>query len=62
VSADKVADLRKKLKLETKPRGNPPPTDMAHPGALTLTPANTDSRANGTPDAGKAAPADDTLR
>jgi mono/diheme cytochrome c family protein len=62
VNADKVADLRKKLKLETKPRGNPPPTDMAHPGALTLTPANTDSRANGTPDAGKAAPADDTLR
>jgi len=61
VSADKVADLRKKLKLETKPRGNAP-TDLAHPGALTLSTANADSRKNGTPDAGKAAPADDTLR
>jgi mono/diheme cytochrome c family protein len=62
VTADKVADLRKKLKLEVKPRGNPPAPDFAHPGAETLSVANTDSRANGTANAGKAAPADDHLQ
>jgi mono/diheme cytochrome c family protein len=57
VKTDQVADLRKKLDLKAQPRGNPAPTDLAHPGAETLGVANTDSRANGTPQAGQAAPA-----
>ncbi|TFY97198.1 c-type cytochrome [Ramlibacter humi] len=60
VTGKQVEDLRKKLKLETQPRAEPP-VDLAHPGALTLSTANTDSRANGTGDAGKAAPASDKL-
>jgi mono/diheme cytochrome c family protein len=57
VKAQQVAQLRKKLDLRAAPRGNPAPSDLAHPGPETLGVANTDSRANGTPQAGQAAPA-----
>jgi mono/diheme cytochrome c family protein len=58
VSADKVADLRKKLKLDARPRGNPPAPNVAHPGPETLSVANTDSRMNGTAQAGQPAASD----
>jgi mono/diheme cytochrome c family protein len=57
VKAEQVADIRKKLNLKAQPRGNAPPTDLAHAGPQTLGVANTDSRANGTPQAGQSAPA-----
>lgn len=61
VKPDQVADIRQKLNLKAQP-GNAPPTDLAHPGPLTLGVANTDSRANGTAGAGKAAPANDAIQ
>jgi mono/diheme cytochrome c family protein len=60
VTADQVKDLRGKLKAERKV-SHPPPQTMAHPGPGTLAPANTDSRDNGTANAGRAAPANDPI-
>jgi mono/diheme cytochrome c family protein len=59
VRAEEVADLRKKLKLQATPRSNPQqPPNFAHPGPETLSVANTDSRTNGTAQAGQPAAAD----
>lgn len=58
VKADDVAKLRKKLDLHVRPRNWQPPPGLSNPGPETLGKANTDSRQNGTQQAGQAAPAD----
>jgi mono/diheme cytochrome c family protein len=60
VTADEVKKLRGKLKAEEKVP-HPPALTMAHPGPGTLSSANTDSRDNGTANAGRAAPANDAI-
>jgi mono/diheme cytochrome c family protein len=56
VTADEVAKLRKELRSTTTlPAQHPPATDVAHPGANTLTVPGSDSRDNGTAHAGSAA-------
>jgi len=57
VTADEVKKLRAKLKVEHVPPQHPAPTNLAHPGPNTLAPAGTDSRDNGTHNAGRAAAA-----
>jgi mono/diheme cytochrome c family protein len=58
VTTEQVADLRKKLATANGNRLLQPvaPTDLTHPGPSTLGTANTDSRDNGTGNAGRAAP------
>jgi mono/diheme cytochrome c family protein len=58
VTAEEVKKLRAKLKVEHVPPEHPAPTNLAHPGPNTFAPAGTDSRDNGTQNAGRAAPAD----
>jgi mono/diheme cytochrome c family protein len=64
VKADDVRKLRAQLHFDNVlPAQNPPhPGDMAHPGPNTLAPAGSDSRDNGTANAGRAAPSDDKLQ
>jgi mono/diheme cytochrome c family protein len=57
VKADDVAKMRKKLDLHVRPANEPQP-NLAHPGPETLGKAGTDSRQNGTQQAGQPAPAD----
>ena len=59
VSADEVAKLRAKLKFDATASGHTKPTPMTRPGPNTLGTAGTDSRDNGTPQAGRTAPASD---
>jgi mono/diheme cytochrome c family protein len=54
VKSDAVAALRKALGVDRIAPPGPEPTDLRHPTPDTLAPANTDSRMNGTPDAGAA--------
>ena len=55
VTASQVADLRRRL-IKTGPAATAAaPKDLKHPGPLTLAPAETDSRENGTLHAGNAA-------
>ncbi len=57
VSAKQVAALRRKLIAADQGRKpESTPHDLKHPGPLTLAPANTDSRENGTLHAGDVAP------
>lgn len=57
VTPAQVAELRKRLAEHTpRPPAPVPPSGMRQPGAATLAPAGTDSRQNGTPQAGQAAP------
>lgn len=64
VPPDAVHKLRAQLHFDHRlPAQNPPrPADVAHPGPGTLAPADTDSRDNGTAQAGRAAPANDRLQ
>ncbi len=57
VKASEVADLRARL-IQAGPdvKAEPTPHDLTHPGPLTLAPAGTDSRENGTLHAGNPAP------
>ncbi|HEY8047966.1 MAG TPA: c-type cytochrome [Ramlibacter sp.] len=57
VKVDDVAKLRKKLNLQVREPAIAPAPDLAHPGPETLGKANTDSRQNGTAQAGQPAPA-----
>ena len=59
VSADDVAKLRAKLKFDATASGHTKATPLTRPGPNTLGTADTDSRDNGTPEAGRAAPAGD---
>src|SRR5262249_410052 len=56
VDAADVAKLRKKLSFEPALHRARPGTPMTHPGPNTWSTAGTDSRDNGTPQAGRAAP------
>jgi mono/diheme cytochrome c family protein len=61
VDADEVHKLRDKLK---RPQGHPemqPDARLAHPGPNTLAPPGTDSRDNGSAQAGRAAPSQDSI-
>jgi mono/diheme cytochrome c family protein len=60
VTADEVKKLRGELKVAEKV-AHPPALTMAHPGPGTLSTANTDSRDNGTANAGRAAPGNDAI-
>lgn len=64
VSADQVKKLRGQLHFEQMlpAESLPVKSDMAHPGPNTLAPAGSDSRDNGTAQAGRAAPSNDTLQ
>ncbi len=57
VRADEVARLRAKLKFDATASGRTKATPLSRPGPNTLGAADTDSRDNGTPQAGRAAPA-----
>ena len=59
VNADQVAKLRNKLKFDASASGHTQATPMTRPGPNTLSSPDTDSRDNGTPQAGRAAPASD---
>ena len=59
VSADQVARLRSKLAFDTNASGHTKATPLTRPGPNTLGTPGTDSRDNGTPQAGRAAPAND---
>ncbi len=59
VSAEQVAKLRDKLVFDASASGHTKATPLARPGPNTLGTADTDSRDNGTPQAGRAAPASD---
>jgi mono/diheme cytochrome c family protein len=61
VHADDVAKLRGQLKRAPVPKQAASAGSMAHPNPLTLVPADTDSRDNGSAHAGRAAPAQDAL-
>ena len=56
VTAKQVADLRKKLDLRLGRQETIQRADMKHPGPGTWAPADTDSRDNGTDQAGRQAP------
>jgi len=56
ISARQVADLRAKLPHPSGGTDATPAQSMVQPGPGTLAPASTDSRDNGTPRAGRAAP------
>ena len=58
-SADQVAKLRGKLTFDASASGHTKATALTRPGPNTLGTADTDSRDNGTPQAGRAAPASD---
>ena len=55
VGADQVARLRNKLKFDASASGHTPATPLTRPGPNTLGTPGTDSRDNGTPQAGRAA-------
>lgn len=59
VTPDQVAKLRKKLAFDASANGHTAATPITKPGPNTLGKADTDSRDNGTPQAGRAAPAND---
>jgi mono/diheme cytochrome c family protein len=62
-SAD-VREVRKKLVAEHATQNRkivPAPSDLTHPGPSTLAPADTDSRDNGTTDAGRKAPVEQQI-
>lgn len=59
VAPDQVARLRDKLHFDAHTDGRTKPTPMTHPGPNTLGSADTDSRDNGSAQAGRAAPAGD---
>jgi mono/diheme cytochrome c family protein len=59
VAPDQVARLRSKLTFEPHTDGRTRPTPMTHPGPNTLGAADTDSRDNGSAQAGRIAPAGD---
>jgi len=59
VTPDQVARLRNKLKFDRTASGHTTATPMTRPGPNTLAVPGTDSRDNGTPQAGRAAPASD---
>jgi mono/diheme cytochrome c family protein len=59
VEADQVAKLRGKLQFDAAASGHSKATPLTRPGPNTLGTAGTDSRDNGTPQAGRAAPASD---
>jgi hypothetical protein len=61
VDAKHVAELRKNLDLHLGRHENVHKADMTNPGSGTWAPAGTDSRDNGTPHAGREAPADDSI-
>jgi mono/diheme cytochrome c family protein len=61
VKPEEVAKLRAKVHFERDRREDVAAGAMSKPGVHTLVPANTDSRDNGTPRAGTAAPADDGI-
>jgi len=55
VTAAQAAEMRRTLGASAVARAaSAPPADLHHPGPATLAPADTDSRDNGTPDAGRA--------
>ncbi len=54
VTPEQVAALRRKLVASASHAAAPPPHDLAHPGPLTQVPADTDSRDNGSANAGRA--------
>jgi len=59
VTPDQVARLRGKLAFDARADGHTKATPMSHPGPNTLGTADTDSRDNGSAQAGRAAPAGD---
>ena len=59
VGADEVAKLRGKLQFDASASGHTQATPLTKPGPNTLGVQGTDSRDNGTPQAGRAAPASD---
>ena len=59
VSADQVARLRNKLVFDASASGHTKATALTRPGPNTLGTPESDSRDNGTPQAGRAAPASD---
>ena len=59
VTPDQVARLRNKLQLDASFSGHTAATPITKPGPNTLGKPDTDSRDNGTPQAGRAAPASD---
>ena len=61
VSADQVAKLRGKLAFDASASGHTKATALTRPGPNTLGLPDSDSRDNGTPQAGRAAPASDAL-
>lgn len=59
VTPAQVRDVRAKLaaaRATQQRKEEPMPTDLTHPGPFTLGPADTDSRDNGTPEAGRKVP------
>jgi mono/diheme cytochrome c family protein len=60
VSPDQVARLRARLRFDATASGHTQATPLSRPGPNTLGLPATDSRDNGTPQAGRAAPAGDT--
>ena len=56
-TAEQAAKLREKLRFDTAFTGHTAATPLTHPGPNTLGAADTDSRDNGTPNAGRTAPA-----
>ena len=59
VAPDQVAKLRNKLAFDASASGHTKASPLTRPGPNTLGVAGTDSRDNGTPQAGRAAPAGD---
>ena len=59
VGSDQVAKLRDKLAFDASASGHTKATPLTRPGPNTLGAPDTDSRDNGTPQAGRAAPAGD---
>jgi len=59
VRAEEVARLRARLRFDSAATGHSKATPMTRPGPNTLGTADTDSRDNGTPQAGRAAPPGD---
>jgi hypothetical protein len=59
VAPDQVAKLRNKLSFDARATGHTAATPLTRPGPNTLGLPGTDSRDNGTPQAGRAAPAND---
>ena len=57
VTPDQVAKLRGKLAFDAHTDGHTKTTPLTRPGPNTLGQPDTDSRDNGTPQAGRAAPA-----